>query len=80
MLILGHIGFTLAATQTGEAAYRKTPGSGLDAAAKLMDYRLMAIGAILPDMIDKPLSLLVLPELFGGLSVSRVVAPNGIWR
>ena len=64
MLILGHIGCALAATQTGEAVYRKTARRGLDATAKLMDYRLLVIGAILPDMIDKPLSLLVLSELF----------------
>ena len=71
MLILGHIGCALAATQTGEAAYRKTAGRGLDAAAKLMDYRLLAIGAIFPDIIDKPLSWLVMPET---LDTSRLIA------
>lgn len=71
MLILGHIGCALAATQTGDAVYRKTVGRGLDAAAKLLDYRLLVIGAILPDIIDKPLSLLVLPEV---LDTTRLIA------
>ena len=71
MLILGHVGCALAATQIGEAAYRKVAGRGLDAAAKLMDYRLLAVGAILPDMIDKPLSWLVLPE---SLDTTRLIA------
>lgn len=71
MLLLGHIGCALAATKTGEAAYRKTAGRGLDAAAKLMDYRLLVIGSVLPDMIDKPLALLVLPEV---VATTRIFA------
>ena len=71
MLILGHVGCTLAATQFCEAAYKKAAGRGLDAAAKLIDYRLLAIGAILPDIIDKPLSWFVLPE---ALDTSRLIA------
>lgn len=68
MLLLGHIGLTLAAGKTGEAAYDKVsrgrviPGSGL------FDYRLLAVAALLPDLIDKPLLLFPLPE---ALDISR---------
>ena len=71
MLILGHVGCALAATQIGEGAYKKVAGRGLAAAAKLIDYRLLVIGAILPDIIDKPLSWLVLAEV---LDTTRLIA------
>ena len=69
MLILGHLGFSLAAGKTAEAAYervsrRRIPGSGL------FDYRVLAVGAMLPDLIDKPLFWLPLPEI---LDVSRLL-------
>ena len=68
---LNSLGWALAAAQAGEAAHRKTAGRALDAGAKLMDYRWLVIGAILPDMIDKPLSLLVLPQV---LDTTRLIA------
>jgi hypothetical protein len=47
MLILGHIGYALGATQIGEAAVRKAAGRRLDAAAKLLDYRWLVFSEFL---------------------------------
>ena len=68
MLILGHVGCALAATQAGEAAYKRVSGRRFSAAAKLIDYRLLAVGALLPDIIDKPLSWLILPGVLDGIT------------
>ena len=68
MLLLGHLGFTLAAGQAGEATYKRFSGRRFRSAAKLIDYRLLAVGSLLPDIIDKPLALLLLPDLFDGMT------------
>lgn len=75
MFILGHIGCALAATQFGEAGYSRANRRGFGAAAKLIDYRLLALGSILPDIIDKPLWLFVLPE---ALDATRLIA-HTLW-
>ena len=56
MLILGHLGCALAATQAGEAAYKRASGRRFNAAARLIDYRILAVGALLPDIIDTDLT------------------------
>jgi hypothetical protein len=58
MLILGHVGITLAAIQIGEAAGNKWLPHRTGAILRFADYRIIAIGALLPDLIDKPLALL----------------------
>ena len=58
MLILGHVGTALAAMQIGEAAGNKWLPRSIGATLRFTDYRLIAIGALLPDLIDKPLALL----------------------
>ena len=68
MLILGHLGCALAATQVGETAYKRVSSRRFNAAAKLIDYRLLAVGALLPDLIDKPLSWFILPGLLDGIT------------
>jgi len=79
MLILGHVGITLGAAlatellrpRTGPVAPLLPRGSGsrlaLAAAslARRVDLRLLLIGSLLPDVIDKPLGLLLLPDVFG---------------
>jgi len=67
MLILGHLGCALAATQAGEAAYKRIPGRRFSAAVKLIDYRILAVGAMLPDIIDKPLAF-ILPGVLEGVT------------
>ncbi len=66
MLILGHLGCALAATQAGEAAYKRVFGQRFSAVAKLIDYRILAVGALLPDIIDKPLAF-ILPGVLEGV-------------
>ena len=66
MLILGHLGCALAATQAGEAAYKRVFGQRFSAVAKLIDYRILAVGAMLPDIIDKPLAF-ILPGVLEGV-------------
>ena len=68
MLILGHLGCALAATQVGESTYRRVSGRRLSAAAKLIDYRILAVGAMLPDIVDKPLSLIAVPGVLDGVT------------
>ena len=68
MLILGHLGCALAATQAGEAGYKSVSGRKFSTAAKMIDYRILAIGAMLPDIIDKPLSLIALPGVLDGVT------------
>ena len=68
MLILGHLGCTLAATQAGEAAYKKISGRRFRAAGRLIDYRVLALGSMMPDIIDKPLTLILLPDVFEGVT------------
>ena len=68
MLILGHLGCALVATQAGEAAYKKVSGRRFSATAKFIDYRLLAVGALLPDLIDKPLSWFILPGVLDGIT------------
>ena len=68
MLILGHLGCALAATQAGEAAYKRVSSRRFSAAVKLIGYRLLAVGAMLPDIIDKPLSWAALPGVLEGIT------------
>ena len=48
---------------------------GVDAAAKLIDFRLLVIGSILPDIVDKSLWLLFFPE---DLNATRLIA-HTLW-
>lgn len=59
MLILAHVGITLAAAKSLEKvmAYR-----GI---YNFLDYRLVLVGSMLPDIIDKPLGGLILRETLG---------------
>ena len=68
MLLLGHLGFTLGAAQAAEAAHHNASRRRGFPGSNFVDYRLIAVGAMLPDLIDKPLMLLPLPEV---LDVSR---------
>jgi hypothetical protein len=43
-----------------------SPGAPDDAAADDLDYRLVALGALLPDLIDKPLGWILLRKFFQG--------------
>ncbi len=65
MLVFGHIGITVGVARLAEAAtgryYARKPGLSLS----YIDYRFLALGALLPDLIDKPLGLAVFPEFVG---------------
>ncbi len=63
MLILGHVGIALGATQICEAACNRLASRRIGVALRLVDYRFLALGAILPDLIDKPLAWLILPDV-----------------
>jgi len=68
MLLLGHLGFTLGAAQAAETAQHNASRRRGFPGSNFVDYRLIAVGAMLPELIDKPLMLLPLPEV---LDVSR---------
>lgn len=57
MFILGHLGITVGIF----ALARKLPGLS----AIPMDLRLVALGAMLPDLIDKPLGQIILADHIG---------------
>lgn len=77
MLVLGHVGITFGAAIAGEAirrqrnernslsnplaAFRRSTVS----LSQRIDLRLLAIASLLPDIIDKPLGLLIYPSALG---------------
>jgi len=62
MLLLAHVGITLGLTKGLEKvlSYR-----GMKEFTDLIDYRLVFLGSMLPDIIDKPLGGLILRETLG---------------
>jgi len=62
MLILAHTGITLAIARGIEKLMVRR---GIRKLPELIDYRLVLVGSMLPDIIDKPLGGLVLRESFG---------------
>ena len=54
MLFFGHIGIPLA---TARISHKKIYKSATAKFIESLDYRILIIGALLPDLIDKPLSL-----------------------
>ena len=79
MLILGHVGITFGVALAADAVAR--PAAGTQARhshpvfswlhertavlSQRIDLRLLALGSLLPDVIDKPLGLLLFPGYFG---------------
>ncbi len=79
MLLLGHVGITLGAAQVLERAVL--------ARYQGLDYRLVVAGSLLPDLIDKPVGLFLLEEVFHSgrimghtLVFSLVLLGLGVWR
>ncbi len=79
MLIFGHLGITLGAAQVLERA--------ILARHQGLDYRLVLAGSMLPDLIDKPVGLFLLEEVFHSgrimahtLVFSLVLLGLGVWR
>jgi len=79
MLLLGHAGITFGAALAADmarnrhkAAAASKPPTGnrwvepVRRLSQTVDIRLLLIGSLLPDIIDKPLGLLLLPSVFGG--------------
>jgi membrane-bound metal-dependent hydrolase YbcI (DUF457 family) len=75
MLLFGHLGLTVGAAWALGHSYdklqaRKQPleagTNKLQLLASKIDYRVVLIGSMLPDIIDKPLGLWVLHEEYGG--------------
>jgi hypothetical protein len=62
MLLLAHLGITLAAARGLE---KVLASRGFQKAPELIDYRLVLAGSMLPDIIDKPLGGLVFRESLG---------------
>lgn len=78
MLILGHAGITFGAALAAHsmsARPRTTESSRSPVTARIngqvralshrVDLRVLFVGAMLPDIIDKPLGLLLLPDVYG---------------
>ena len=65
MLILGHVGIASAAVRMAETALKTSTRQRTDRPTSSIDYRLLALGALLPDLIDKPLAFWISPEAIG---------------
>jgi hypothetical protein len=78
MLLLGHIGITYGAALAVEAvALAKRPGrdhpraagallrEATSSLARRIDLRLLTVASLLPDIIDKPLGMLLLGDVYG---------------
>lgn len=61
MLVLGHAGITLAVAKNLENAFSRV---GLKQTRGYVDYRLVVVGSLLPDLIDKPIGRLILAGVF----------------
>ena len=78
MLLLGHIGITYGAALAAEAASMRVRRSGVKAPgavaylrstiaslAQHIDLRLLMVASLLPDIIDKPLGMVLLANVYG---------------
>lgn len=79
MLLLGHIGVSLVAAQVLDRAVL--------ARHRGLDYRLLMVGSLLPDMVDKPIGMYLLPQVFHSgrimghtLLFSLILLGIGAWR
>ena len=100
MLILGHVGITFGVALAAESLSSRTDpadakrhsrllarlGHATASLAGRIDLRLLLIGTLLPDIIDKPLGYILLPSLFGTgrlfchtLIFPIVLAAAGMW-
>jgi hypothetical protein len=65
MMPTGHIVFALGTTQLGRRALPRRNN---------VDWRLIALVPLLPDLIDKPLAVVISPLLFSHAHSSRLIA------
>lgn len=73
MLFFGHIGITVGTVVALDRVLSrrrdKTPDSSrtskLSSVIASVDYRLLLIGSMLPDIIDKPIGIYLFPDTFG---------------
>ena len=78
MLILGHTSITLGVAVVAEALHERHSlgttssrtvlqrlGDSLISLSRKVDLRLLLIGSLLPDIIDKPVGMLFFPGVFG---------------
>ncbi|MFL0251370.1 metal-dependent hydrolase [Clostridium neuense] len=59
MIFFGHLGPTVAAVRIGEKILSKGNKKELN-----IDYRFVLVGAVLPDIIDKPIGMFLLRNVF----------------
>lgn len=82
MLVFGHAGITLGAALIIQSAIREKPGTAVkeEAGQRVcsaisfingLDLRLLLVGSLLPDIIDKPIGLVILRE---SMSYGRIYA------
>lgn len=101
MLILGHVGITFGVALAADSIANRTRSrvrtqngslparlhSRVVSLAHHVDLRLLAVGSLLPDAIDKPVGLLLFPGYFGSgrlfahsLLFVAVLGLAGLWR
>ena len=80
MLVFGHAGITLGAVIIVQKVIRKKSGAGNSPAQPAspfytfvngIDFRVLLVGSLLPDIIDKPLGLVILRN---SISAGRIYA------
>ncbi len=86
MLLFGHAGLTLGATLLVREALKRKGDKRATFLPKSMDLRLLVLGSLLPDIIDKPIGLVLLAKSIGygrifchSLLFLVVIAVSGLW-
>ncbi len=101
MLILGHVGITFGAALAAESFRSQPRSAAIESESHLLDrlqlrvvtlsrkidLRVLLIGALLPDIIDKTVGMVLFPGIYGAgrlfahsLLFVIVVALAGVWR
>ena len=65
MLPPAHIGIGVGVVEAFSIVLPRLLGRPATSISKFVDYRLLIIGSVLPDLIDKPLELWILPGVVG---------------
>lgn len=60
-------------TAETEAANNRRPTVLGRAYAKIIDFRFLLVGSMLPDLIDKPLGMVILPQLSNGRAYAHTL-------
>ncbi|HJO81563.1 MAG: metal-dependent hydrolase [SAR202 cluster bacterium] len=87
LFVFGHVGLTIGAAYGSRLAASRWTKRRIGQA---IDYRVIVVGSMLPDLIDKPLGLWIAPDLVDGslrsightliFAIALLIAGAAFWR